>query len=345
MSAVLKEHRATAWMLAFVALFYTAVFIGNLVTNHRLRPQGMKSTEIMKPEEFKQKEEDFKRNILKDPALISGASYVAMIVLALGIFLDSRFLWGRYKRRRWVEDGVPLETVAWGPLHVIGAGVLMFFAEAILLIAETAYFLIAGDKNVPRDFLLIFNSLFRDTLVACVIVWFVTKKLGHRVSVLGLTTKDLFKNIGRGITGYIAVLPPLLVSLIAMAVIVKFFAYEPPPQNVVQIYLKKSSDPYLLFFTLFVAGIGPVIEEIFFRGYTYGALRQKFGVRNGMVLTSLIFAAFHMNLAAFIPIFFLGMFLCYLYEATGSLVPSMIAHMLHNLLMVSFTLGFKQIAG
>ena len=332
-------------MLLFVMLFYSAVFVGNLVTKKGLRPEPVSASDSLKPGDFKQKEDDFKRNIVKQPGLVTALSYLAVIVLAAGLYLDGRLLWLLRKKIPWVPDGLPHEPVAWGVAHVAGAVVLMFFAEAVLLILETAFFFFSGSKSVPRDFLLMFNSLFRDTVVAGTIIYVVTRKLGHRLPALGLTLKDFSKNVLRGLAGYAAILPLLLVLLVVMGMVVNFFSYEPPPQKVIQIYLKKSSDPYLIFFTLFVAGIGPVIEEIFFRGYAYKAFRQKYGVMVAMVITSLIFSAFHLNLAAFVPIFLLGMFLCYLYEATGSLVPSMTAHMLHNLLMVSFTLGFKSIAG
>ena len=332
-------------MLLFVLVFYTAVFIGNAVVQKKQKPSEIGQSQMMKPEEFKQKEENFKKNILKKPQLAGALSLGAFLLLGVGFFIDMRFVWGVVNKRKWVHDGLAHQAVTWNSAHVMTAAVFMFFAESILMIVEALFFFVAGGKNVPRDFLLMANSLLRDTLVAFFIVYFVTRRLGRRLSDLGLTLKDFFKNVVRGVIGYVAVLPPLLLSLILMAVVVKFFSYEPPPQNVVQIYLKRSSDPYLLFFTLFVAGAGPIIEEIFFRGFTYKAFRQQLGIPGAMVLTSVIFAAFHMNLAAFFPIFLLGLFLCYLYEETGSLVPSMTAHMLHNLLMVSFTLGFKSIAG
>ena len=94
----------------------------------------------------------------------------------------------------------------------------------------------------------------------------------------------------------------------------------------------------------FVALVGPAIEEVFFRGFTYTAFRNRWGVRWAIVGSAALFALLHMNLIAFIPIFILGVFLAYLYEKTGSLVPSMTVHMTHNFLMVNAALFFKGIA-
>ncbi|HXV19228.1 MAG TPA: CPBP family intramembrane glutamic endopeptidase, partial [Candidatus Omnitrophota bacterium] len=101
----------------------------------------------------------------------------------------------------------------------------------------------------------------------------------------------------------------------------------------------------LIYFTFFVAILGPIIEEVFFRGFAYTAFRRKWGVVRGMLASSAVFALMHMNLIAFFPIFVLGIFLAYLFEKTGSLVPSMTVHMVHNLIMVSLTLGFKSATG
>ena len=342
----MKQNQVTVGMLLFVIVFYAAAFLSNAAVEKKPdAPSEIKQTETMKADDFKQKEKVFEKNILKKPGLVAVLSLSLFLAIFTGIFLDVRFLWGIAKGQRWIRDGLAHQEVSWGGAQVLQAAVILFFTEALLLITETVFFSVAGSKNAPRDFLLMANSLLRDSFVALFIVYLVTRRLGHRLSDIGLTMNNFFKNAVRGITGYIAMLPVLVLSLLAVALVAQCFAYDPPPQNVVQIYLKKSSDPYLLFFTLFVAGFGPLIEEIFFRGFAYKAFRQKLGVPRAMMVTSAIFAAFHMNLAAFAPIFILGMFLCYLYEETGSLVPSMTAHMLHNLLMVNFTLGFKSIAG
>jgi membrane protease YdiL (CAAX protease family) len=93
--------------------------------------------------------------------------------------------------------------------------------------------------------------------------------------------------------------------------------------------------------TFFVAALGPAMEEVFFRGFAYAGLRRRIGAFAGACVSSAAFAALHMHWIAFTPIFLLGLFLAYLYEISGSLVPSITAHALHNVLMVALTLSFK----
>jgi uncharacterized protein len=82
--------------------------------------------------------------------------------------------------------------------------------------------------------------------------------------------------------------------------------------------------------------LAPVGEELFFRGYVYGALRERFGVVASCVGSAALFAAAHLlsatqGLAALIvPVFVLGVLLAWLRERSASLLPSIIVHMLNN---------------
>ena len=197
---------------------------------------------------------------------------------------------------------------------------------------------------MQQDFFLLGNSVLRD-LCLMAFIWTLLRFRGQSWRDLGLRGGRFFQNVRTGVLGYVAVIPPLLLTFFLLAAMMQFFSYEPLPQNVVQIYLKKNPGAFLVLFTVFVAILGPVLEEIFFRGFAYPALKKKIGALKAMTVTAAVFAAFHMNLTVFVPVFFLGFFLTYLYESTGSLVPSITAHVLHNTLMVMMTLGFRSLSG
>jgi membrane protease YdiL (CAAX protease family) len=86
------------------------------------------------------------------------------------------------------------------------------------------------------------------------------------------------------------------------------------------------------FIGVLIAGSGfvPLCEETFFRGYVFTGTRQRYGLIAGFVLSPLLFAAAHLNLPAFLPIFAAGAIFCFVYYRTGSLVPSMFAHAIFN---------------
>jgi membrane protease YdiL (CAAX protease family) len=111
-----------------------------------------------------------------------------------------------------------------------------------------------------------------------------------------------------------------------------------------------SLDAAQIIFAVFVLVWAPVGEELFYRGYIYGALRQHHGFWPAALTSSLIFGIRHMlpflillPQLLIIPAlnwgvlaFVYGIITSYLYEKTGSLFPCMIGHFLVNI--VSFLL-------
>ncbi|MGD2072580.1 MAG: type II CAAX endopeptidase family protein [Candidatus Thorarchaeota archaeon] len=80
--------------------------------------------------------------------------------------------------------------------------------------------------------------------------------------------------------------------------------------------------------------VGPIGEEVFFRGFVYTGLRRKFGVRGGIFWSSLFFGLTH-GIPWQIPYAFVaGIILAYVYEKTGSLYSPIILHVVNNSLSV-----------
>ena len=102
------------------------------------------------------------------------------------------------------------------------------------------------------------------------------------------------------------------------------------PQQVIE-RLDTSVTGFPLTF-LAAAVLAPVAEEIFFRGFLYGGLRRRIGVIGAMIASTLFFTALHFSIDVFIPLFFLGLFLAWLYEKTGSLYPGILLHASNNAL-------------
>ena len=97
-----------------------------------------------------------------------------------------------------------------------------------------------------------------------------------------------------------------------------------------------------LLLALLAAGIvAPLTEEIFFRGFVFGALRDRLGVGVAIVLSALVFAAAHLQPYALPALFALGALLAWLYQLTGSLWPSILMHSTINTvaLLVLYFLG------
>lgn len=87
--------------------------------------------------------------------------------------------------------------------------------------------------------------------------------------------------------------------------------------------------------TIVLVGIlGPIAEEIFFRGYVLPGLVKRFGIGWALLLSSVMFGLFHIDPGAIVPTFALGLALGWVYLKTGSIWPAMFAHGLHNTVAV-----------
>jgi sodium transport system permease protein len=78
-----------------------------------------------------------------------------------------------------------------------------------------------------------------------------------------------------------------------------------------------------------------VCEELAFRGFILGGLRRRFGPWMAIAISSFLFALYHFNVFQFVPTFLLGVVLGLLALRSGSVLPSMLFHLLHNGLLVA----------
>lgn len=81
---------------------------------------------------------------------------------------------------------------------------------------------------------------------------------------------------------------------------------------------------------LYAGFLTPIAEELFFRGLIYGWLRRHLGVTAAAVVAAAAFALLHQRLDAVIAAFFTGLVLTWLYEKSGSLLPSIALHQAIN---------------
>lgn len=76
--------------------------------------------------------------------------------------------------------------------------------------------------------------------------------------------------------------------------------------------------------------IAPLVEEIIFRGFIFAGLREEHGWVKAALFSSALFALIHLQPAAIVPIFILGMIFAYLYQRCNSIWPAVIMHVSTN---------------
>lgn len=83
--------------------------------------------------------------------------------------------------------------------------------------------------------------------------------------------------------------------------------------------------PVLLWaFTIVV--LAPVVEEVIFRALLYRGVRARWPLLPALLLTGLVFAAFHFDAARFVPLLLVGALLAWAYDRSGSLWASIVPH-------------------
>lgn len=100
-------------------------------------------------------------------------------------------------------------------------------------------------------------------------------------------------------------------------------------------FLSTSSFSGLLLNIFMIALLPAVAEELLFRGILARLLKRWTGsIHWAVLISSLVFAAIHLQFYGFLPRFLLGAGLAYLYFLTGNLWVPILAHFVNNLLSV-----------
>ncbi|HEX7245690.1 MAG TPA: CPBP family intramembrane glutamic endopeptidase [Solirubrobacterales bacterium] len=83
---------------------------------------------------------------------------------------------------------------------------------------------------------------------------------------------------------------------------------------------------------LLIVVAAPISEEVCFRGFLFGGLRERLPRIAAALISATIFGALHATtgISAVPPLIFFGFVLALLYERTGSIVPGILLHMLNN---------------
>ncbi|HVL31352.1 MAG TPA: type II CAAX endopeptidase family protein [Solirubrobacteraceae bacterium] len=100
----------------------------------------------------------------------------------------------------------------------------------------------------------------------------------------------------------------------------------------------------LLVVVVLITVVAPLGEELFFRGFFFGALRNWRGVWPAAIATGAVFGLIHAGSAPvglLVPLAAFGVGLCLLYHFSGSLYPCIALHALNNSVALGATLSWS----
>ncbi|MDO4612140.1 MAG: type II CAAX endopeptidase family protein [Candidatus Saccharibacteria bacterium] len=151
---------------------------------------------------------------------------------------------------------------------------------------------------------------------------------------LGLAELPTWTDIGLAPIGFIVatLFGSVLVSLFSM---IPWFDAGQAQNTGFNIYMS-GGDRIIAFLTLVV--VAPIAEEIIFRGWLYGKMREKLlgkvpekvGVLISTLLVSLLFGLVHFQWNVGVNVFALSVVLCGLREVTGTIYASILTHIVKN---------------
>jgi uncharacterized protein len=121
--------------------------------------------------------------------------------------------------------------------------------------------------------------------------------------------------------------------LLALTAVIVSSTLLPTPSDTQLEKLLRMTPPIVVF--LFGAVVGPLAEEIIFRGFIFTVLEDLLGGKAAVPATAVLFAALHLfqrggNLGAVAIIFVVGYVFTIVRQRTGSVIPSVIMHIAYN---------------
>lgn len=231
--------------------------------------------------------------------------------------------------------------VKWGPMAAIIATIIIYFVSqfgaGLLLVifpvirhwnqAQINHWL---DTSAVSQFALI--ALAEG--ITLYLLWLFLKSRKATFRDLGLKA-PILRDIGYALLGFAIYFGLYLV-------IVSFVKSIVPSLNLDQKqelgFSNSTTGTDLTYVFISLVLLPPVVEEIVARGFLYGGLRTKLSKLSAALITSIMFAAAHLQWGSNAPLlwvaaidtFILSMVLVYLRERTGGLAASMGTHMLKN---------------
>ena len=124
-------------------------------------------------------------------------------------------------------------------------------------------------------------------------------------------------------------------SMFALNIFVQWF---PLKNNLTDLFVGLSHNPLGI---ISLAFLGPLLEEVLFRGAIQGLLMRYFGRPwPAIIVAALVFGVFHMNPVQIVYATLLGIVFGWIYYCTGSLMSVIVGHVLNNSLAVITTAAF-----
>ncbi|HEV3474394.1 MAG TPA: type II CAAX endopeptidase family protein [Actinomycetota bacterium] len=175
---------------------------------------------------------------------------------------------------------------------------------------------------------------FQVFLVTFTLLWVSTRYRGA-VRALGIRSRRPTRDLALG-AWFGAALFGVLVFVVRPAVVLAWQVVtgEAPPPIQQEVLPRTPDLVQVVLGVVAVVFAGPFGEELFFRGFLFGALRARLGLLPGVLLSAAVFGLFHFLGGPLLValMFCFGIAVAVLFHRRGSLAAPVAAHALFNLI-------------
>ena len=145
-------------------------------------------------------------------------------------------------------------------------------------------------------------------------------------SELGLNNLVTFSDIGLALAGFFGYLAfsAILTALFSI------FPWFNLTENQPLLYSTLISPSGKILAALALVVVGPILEEVIYRGLIYGKLRKKHSLVTSILIVSILFGFLHGQWNVGVDVFALSVVACLMRETTGTIYAGIILHILKN---------------
>lgn len=201
-------------------------------------------------------------------------------------------------------------------------------------------------ERVTTELAIVPMMLVQQVALVAVPISFVRLRYRESIAALGIGKPDalFWRQVGLGAILGLALLPLNdLIEVVSRHWILDSGAFPhaellrrlTEQMDAVRVLEEMRSRPAALLGLVAIIGvIGPIAEEVFFRGFAYTAFKRRFGGAWAVPLSAFVFAVMHGNPVGLIPIFMVGLVLAVLFQRSGSLAAPIGLHCANNSVVV-----------
>ncbi len=212
-----------------------------------------------------------------------------------------------------------------------GLIIAFFVSIAIVFIAP---FLFINSRLPMIDHVIIVDTLAKLVIVAW-LLFMLRREYAATPAEAGLSAGKPLRNLLYGFLTYLAIMPLVFLTAFLWRWLGESLGMEPQIAPQVEWLLNSDSTISIIWVSVSAVIVAPLVEEFFFRGFTYSALRTRLGIMPAMLVSSAYFALIHFDFFTFLPIMVLGMGMAFLYERRQNIIAPAALHFFHN----AYTIG------